>query len=319
MTAPRATPLDGLRIAAIIPCYNEEVAVAKVVQDVREALPTADIYVYDNKSTDRTAEVARAAGAIVRTEESKGKGNVLRRAFADIDADVYVLTDGDDTYGTAQLPAMVSKLVSGPYDHVLGVREESGITAYRPGHSFGNRAFNRIVSWLFRQHVSDMLSGCRVMSRRFVKSFPLLSREFEIETEMTIHYCSLRIPNAEMPVEFRERPEGSSSKLHTFRDGFKILRLITNLVRHEKPIAFHTVLGTILWVMALIIGLPVVFEFAQTGYVERLPSAVLASSIAVLGFVAWIMGLALEAVTRSRHENARLAYLGLEPLMPPKN
>ncbi len=302
---------DDLRLGVIIPCYNEEAAIAKVVADIKLTLPTADIYVYDNNSSDETAARAAAAGAIVRTELAKGKGNVVRRAFADVEADVYVLIDGDDTYDVASIPPMINALLDGPFDHVLGVRyqREGTADAYRPGHSIGNRAFNALVGWLFRESIGDMLSGCRVFSRRFVKSFPAISHEFEIETELTIHYCSLRIPHTEMPVGFGERAIGTESKLRTFRDGFKILNLVLHLVRHERPVAFHGLLGLIVFFVALIIGIPVITEFFTTGLVLRLPSAVLASSLVILGAVTWVVGLLLEGVTRSRHENARLIYL----------
>ncbi|MET0861563.1 MAG: glycosyltransferase, partial [Microbacterium sp.] len=217
-------------IAAIIPCHNEEAAVGRVVSDLRDAVPDMLIYVYDNASSDRTSEIAAAHGAVVRHELTKGKGNVVRRAFADVDADIYVLIDGDDTYATKDLPAMIAALRSGPYDHVLGVRTETGTGAYRAGHALGNRGFNWLVGRVFKSPVTDMLSGYRVMSRRFVKSFPALSREFEIETELTVHAMSLRVPQTEVPVGFKDRPEGSESKLRTYRDGFRILSLIVELV-----------------------------------------------------------------------------------------
>jgi glycosyltransferase involved in cell wall biosynthesis len=225
-------------IAAVIPCHDEETAIARVVADLRQAVPDLHVYVYDNASTDRTAEVAAAAGATVRREHVKGKGNVVRRAFADVDADIYVLIDGDDTYAARDLPAMIDALRSGPYDHVLGVRVDGAQTAYRPGHALGNRGFNWLVGRVFGTPVGDMLSGYRVMSRRFVKSFPALSREFEIETELTVHAMSLRVPGTEVPVGFKDRAEGSESKLRTYHDGFRILSLIVQLVRHERPLMF---------------------------------------------------------------------------------
>ena len=305
-------------IAVIVPCYNEEDGIAKVVGDLRAALPTSAIYVYDNNSTDATASVAAEAGAIVRRELAKGKGNVVRRAFADIDADIYVMIDGDDTYEADDIPAMIDLLISGPYDHVLGVRQESREVsdAYRPGHAWGNKAFNALVGWCFGELVGDMLSGCRVFSRRFVKSFPALSREFEIETELTVHYSVLRIPHAEAPERFRERAEGSESKLHTVRDGIKSLRLLVNLVRHERPVLFYGIASLLLIVVALILGLPVVTSYISTGLVPRLPTAVLASSFVILAAVSAVLGLLLDGVTRLRRETARLSYLRLSAPEP---
>jgi len=304
----------GLKIAAIVPCYNEELSVAKVVADLKEAVPGIDVYVYDNASTDDTAKIALAAGAIVRHEYNKGKGNVLRRAFADVDADVYVLIDGDDTYDASAAPRMIETLLSGPYDHVLGVRKEDTSTAYRPGHSAGNKAFNGIVSFLFRQRVNDMLSGYRVFSRRFVKSFPAVSREFEIESELTVHSLSLRIPQTEMSVGFRDRPEGSESKLSTVKDGTRIMAVVLNLVRHERPILFHGVLAGILAAVALILGIPVVATFFETGLVGQFPTAFLAASLMILAVVTWLIGFVLDAIKHARHESARLRYLALAPV-----
>ncbi len=228
------------RIAAIVPCYNEEAAVASVVCDLKRAVPGITVYVYDNNSTDRTAAVAADAGAIVRTERRRGKGNVVRRAFADIDADIYLLIDGDDTYDAAAAPEMIAALENGPLDHVLGVRRvAAGKSAYRPGHEAGNRLFNRLVGFLFGETVTDMLSGYRVFSRRFVKSFPALSREFEIETELTVHTMRLRVTQTEIRVGFKDRPDGSKSKLRTYHDGLRIVRLIAQLLQHERPVVFY--------------------------------------------------------------------------------
>ncbi|KAF5294003.1 hypothetical protein FQR65_LT20014 [Abscondita terminalis] len=250
---------EHLRIAAIVPCYNEEASVALVVADLIAAVPGIQVYVYDNNSSDRTSEVAAAAGAIVRREERKGKGNVVRRAFADVDADVYLLIDGDDTYEAAAAPQMIEMLLSGPYDHVLGCRaDDPAQTAYRPGHAQGNRMFNRLVGSLFGERVTDMLSGYRVFSRRFVKSFPALSSGFEIETELTVHSMALRVPQREVAVGFKDRPEGSESKLNTFSDGFKILWLITRLFAHERPFAFHGFLAALSMLFAVIFGIPVI-------------------------------------------------------------
>ena len=302
---------DDLVIAAIVPCHNEAAAIAKVVTDLIQAVPGIQVYVYDNRSTDGTDEIARAAGATVRYEEQKGKGNVVRRAFSDIDADVYLLIDGDDTYDAFAAPGMIELLLDGPYDHILGVRTESEVasSAYRPGHAAGNRAFNSLVSRLFGLRVTDMLSGYRIFSRRFVKSFPAVSREFEIETELTVHSMSLRIPQREVEVGFRDRPEGSESKLNTVKDGFKILGLIAHLIRHERPLAFHGIVGAVVAVIAILIAIPVFIEYGETGLVPRFPTAFLAASLMILAVLTWLVGLILDGIMRSRRESARLVYL----------
>jgi glycosyltransferase involved in cell wall biosynthesis len=300
---------DSPRIAAIVPCHNEELAIAKVVHDLRVAVPAMDVYVYDNASTDDTARVAREAGAIVRHESTKGKGNVVRRAFADIDSDIYVLIDGDDTYDTTDLPMMIDTLLEGPYDHVLGVRRETGDGAYRRGHELGNKGFNWLVSGVFKSEVSDMLSGYRVFSRRFVKSFPALSREFEIETELTVHAMSLRVPQTEKQVGFRDRPAGSESKLRTYHDGFRILSLIIGLIRHERPMLFYGILGAIIAIIGVLIGFPVIIDFLSTGLVPRLPTAILAVGIVITAILTGMIGLVLDGVLKSRREFSRLNYL----------
>jgi glycosyltransferase involved in cell wall biosynthesis len=307
-------------IAAIVPCFNEETAVGKVVCDLKRAVPGITVYVYDNNSTDRTAAIAAEAGAVVRTERRRGKGNVVRRAFADIDADIYVLIDGDDTYDATAAPTMIAALQDGPLDHVLGVRRvAAGQSAFRPGHEAGNRLFNRLVGFLFREVVTDMLSGYRVLSRRFVKSFPALSREFEIETELTVHTMRLRVPQTEVKIGFKDRPDGSVSKLRTYHDGFRILRLIGQLLHHERPVVFYG-MGTLLFtILGLIFGIPVIVEFWRTGLVPRLPTAVLASSLILIAILTFMVGLILNGVLRAREEAARLAYLrwsavaGLDP------
>lgn len=298
-------------IAAIVPCYNEAATVAKVVTDLRNAVPGMSIYVYDNNSTDGTAEVAAAAGAIVRTELRKGKGNVVRRAFGDIEADIYLIIDGDDTYEAAAAPEMIRALIDGPYDHILGVRTqpEGSESAYRPGHELGNRAFNRLVTGLFGDPVTDMLSGYRVFSRRFVKSFPALSREFETETELAVHTANLRLPTKEVPVGFSDRPEGSESKLRTFHDGFRILRLILRLVQHERPLLAFGTVSLVFVLIALLLGLPVVFEFFRTGDVERFPTAFLAASVMILAMLSMTIGIMMNGLLLARQEAARLAYL----------
>jgi glycosyltransferase involved in cell wall biosynthesis len=298
------------RIAAIVPCYNEEAAVRKVVCDLKQAVPEATIYVYDNNSTDRTVAVAAEAGAVVRTERRRGKGNVVRRAFADIDADIYILIDGDDTYDAAAAPAMIAALQDGPLDHVLGVRQQTTArSAYRPGHEAGNQMFNRLVGFLFGEAVTDMLSGYRVLSRRFVKSFPALSREFEIETELTVHTMRLRVPQTEVRVGFRDRPDASVSKLRTYHDGFRILRLVAQLLQHERPVVFYGLGAAFFMILGLILGIPLIVEFAETGLVPRLPTALLASSLILIAILSFVVGLILNGVLRVRAEAARLEYL----------
>ncbi len=305
------------RIAAIVPCHNEEVTVAKVVTDLKAAVPGITVYVYDNRSTDATAQRARAAGAVVRREERPGKGNVIRRAFSDIEADVYVTIDGDDTYEAADLPAMIEKLLSGPCDHVLGVRQDDpDNSAYRPGHAAGNAAFNRLTGKLFGDTVSDMLSGYRVYSRRFVKSFPALSRRFEIETELTVHQMALRLPGAEHPVGFRDRPAGSESKLSTVKDGVRILLTLARLVRVERPTAFYGVITALFALGCVLFGVPVIAEFVRTGLVPRLPTAVLAASCALLAALCAVAGLILDGQRLARREVARLRYLALATPVP---
>lgn len=299
-----------LRIAAIVPCHNEEAAVAKVVGDLQHAVPGIVVYVYDNLSTDATADKARAAGAVVRTETCKGKGNVVRRAFADIEADVYVMIDGDDTYDAFAAPTMIRTLLDGPYDQVLGLRRaQPGADAYRAGHETGNKVLNGMVGWVFGENVVDMLSGFRVFSRRFVKSFPAVSREFEIETELTVHSLHLRVPYTAVEVGFRDRPPGSVSKLRTYHDGFKILSLILGLARHERPVAFYGLLGTLWWAISIVLIVPIVVEFYEIHQVPRFPTLFLGFTLLLLGCLAWTAGLILGGIRRSRHEAARLMYL----------
>jgi len=296
-----------------VPCLNEEATVATVVADLSAALPGITVYVYDNGSTDRTVEVARAAGAIVREEARKGKGHVVRRAFGDVQADVFVIVDGDATYDVSELPMMIDLLHAGPYDQVVGVRRTAGSTAYRKGHSAGNMFFNRVVGTIFGEPVQDMLSGFRVLSKRFVKSFPVRSRGFEVETELTVHAVGLRVPTVHVDVAFRDRPPGSESKLRTYHDGFKILNLIVKLARYERPQPFHAAIAGLLGVLSLVLGLPVILEYFDTGLVRRFPTAILASSIAIIAVLALVMGTLLEAHRRVRDEGARLAYLRLPP------
>ncbi len=301
------------RIAAIVPCHNEEAAVAKVVSDLQASVPGMTVYVYDNCSTDRTVERARAAGATVCSEPLKGKGNVVRRAFADIDADIYLLVDGDDTYDPAAAPGMIEKLVRENLDHVVGVRRQVADSragsAYRPAHEMGNRVLNKIVAAIFGDSMGDMLSGYRVFSRRFVKSFPAVSREFEIETELTVHCLALRIPSTPVPVNFRDRAEGSESKLRTYRDGWRILNVILSLTRHERPMYFFGVLAGLGGLVATLLALPVFLTYLHTGFVPRLPTLFVASFLLVISCLGLMAGLVLDGIRKSRHEASRLSYM----------
>ncbi len=310
--APSAREDEALaRVAVIIPCYNEDAAIAGVVTAFRAALPYARIYVYDNNSKDRTTERAAAAGAIVRGEFRQGKGNVVRRMFADIEADIYVLVDGDDTYDAAAAPELVRKLVDDDLDIVCGRRVATGEAAYRPGHVLGNRLLTGLTAAMFGIEVKDLLSGYRVMSRRFVKSFPFTAEGFGIETEMTVHAVRLLMPMAEVETAYKERAAGSVSKLNTWRDGFRILLTITSLVREERPLIFFTLIFIVLAGASAILGIPVVTEYLRTGLVPRLPTAVLATGLMVLGWLSLASGLILDTVTRGRWELKRLAYLAI--------
>ena len=297
------------RIAVLIPCYNEEVAIGQVVRDFRASLPAAIIHVYDNNSSDRTREVARAAGAVVRIETLQGKGHVVRRMFADIEADLYVLVDGDGTYDAQAAPALIQRLREGGLDMVNASRVTDRTAAYRRGHVLGNRVLTGLVNTIFGKRLSDMLSGYRVFSRRFVKSFPALSAGFETETELTVHALELRMPIAEMPTRYIERQEGSTSKLRTYRDGIRILRTIIILMKQERPFAFFSVIGLALLIAGLAFGIPVVLQFLATGSVPKLPSAVLAMGLVMVACLSFVCGLILDSVTRGRLEFKRLAYL----------
>lgn len=301
------------RIAVLIPCFNEEPSIAKVVADFRAALPDAALFVFDNNSTDRTAAVAAAAGATVRREALQGKGNVVRRMFADVEADVYVMVDGDATYDAQAAPGMVRQIIQDKLDMVVGARIPSAQDAYRLGHRAGNRLLSGAVAHFFGKQFSDMLSGYRVFSRRFVKSFPSLSGGFEIETELTVHALELRLPVAEVSTPYVGRPKGSSSKLSTWRDGWRILRLIVVLYKNERPFRFFTWLSAALGVTALALGAPLVITFIETGLVPRMPTAILATGLVLLSALSFITGLILDTVTRGRREIKRLAYLANPP------
>lgn len=296
-------------VAVIVPCHNEAAAIARVVQEFRRCLPIAQIYVYDNGSTDDTARIARDNGAIVRHEPLPGKGNVVRRMFADVEADIYLMVDGDGTYDATAAPGLVERLVSDGLDMVNCARVPTVEGVYRPGHRFGNRILTGLVARVFGKRLGDMLSGYRVMSRRFVKSFPALSTGFEIETEITVHALELRAPIAEMSAPYFERPEGSTSKLHTVGDGLRILRLIVHLVKEERPLQLFCAIFAALLVTSLALGVPVVMQFLATGLVGRLPTAVLAMGLMILAFLNLFCGLVLDTVTRGRRELKRLVYL----------
>ena len=301
--------MDSLRIAVILPCYNEEAAIGQTIAGFREALPGAAIYVYDNNSRDRTVELARAAGATVRTERQQGKGHVVRRMFADVDADIYVMADGDLTYDPKAAPEMVRRLVAEQLDMVVGTRLHEVADAYRGGHVIGNRLFTALLAGLFGRSFTDIFSGYRVFSRRFVKSFPVLSAGFEIETEMSVHALELRMPVDEVETAYGARPEGSASKLNTYRDGWRILKTIAVLYRIERPVLFYGSLGGLLMLAAVILAIPLVLTYLDTGLVPRFPTAILVTGMTIVAVLSFFAGLILDTVTRGRREMRRLAYL----------
>jgi hypothetical protein len=299
------------RIAVLVPCYNEEAAIEKVVQDFRAALPAAVIYVYDNNSKDQTAAHAKKAGAVVRCETKQGKGSVVRRMFADVEADIYVLVDGDDTYDATAAPMLVRALVAQGLDVVSGRRIAVAETAYRAGHRFGNWLLTGLTAAMFQVKLADLLTGYRVLSRRFVKSFPFTAEGFGIETELTVHAVRLLMPMEEIDTCYKERPAGSISKLNTFHDGLRILFTIIALVREERPLLFFVGVTVLLGLISLMFGTPVVLEYFRTGLVPRLPTAILAMGLMVLAFLSLASGLILDTVTRGRWELKRIAYLAI--------
>ncbi|MCP3391654.1 glycosyltransferase family 2 protein [Bradyrhizobium sp. CCGB12] len=302
------------RVAVLVPCYNEEAAVATVVADFRKALPAAEVYVYDNNSTDRTAAIAREAGAIVRSERRQGKGHVVRRMFADVEADVYVLVDGDATYDAPSAPRMIDKLLDEHLDMVVGLRVDQSQAAYRRGHRMGNRLFTGFLASTFGHAFKDMLSGYRVFSRRFVKSFPVLSDGFEIETEFAVYALELSLPAAEIETPYYARPEGSFSKLNTWQDGLRIFNTMLKLNRSERPLRFFSAIGIVFALLSIALGLPVVITFLETGLVPRLPTAVLSMGLMIMALLSASSGLVLDTVTRGRREMKMLAYLSQPPL-----
>ncbi|RDE06380.1 glycosyltransferase family 2 protein [Sphingomonas aracearum] len=297
------------RIAVILPCYNEEAAIGQTVAGFRAALPTATVYVYDNNSRDRTAEVARAAGAVVRTERVQGKGAVVRRMFADVEADVYVMADGDATYDAASAPMLVDRLIEEQLDMVVGARVTQATAAYRRGHRFGNALLTGMLARLFGRSFTDILSGYRVFSRRFVKSYPALSTGFEIETDISVHALELKMPVAEIETPYFERPEGSVSKLATYSDGWRISTTILTLYRIERPLLFFGLIGAALALLAFVLCVPLLVTYLQTGLVPRFPTAILATGLMILAFLNGFAGLILDTVVRGRREVRRLSYL----------
>jgi glycosyltransferase involved in cell wall biosynthesis len=306
--APRQRA-NAARVAVLLPCYNEEAAIAQTVAGFRAALPGATIFVYDNNSSDRTCEVAAAAGAVVRRERMQGKGNVVRRMFADVEADIYIMADGDATYDPAAAPELVRRLVDEQLDMVVGARKSEVEEAYRRGHRLGNRLFTGLLSSLFGRTFSDIFSGYRVFSRRFVKSFPALSRGFETETEISVHALELAMPVAEVVTAYGARPEGSQSKLSTYRDGWRIMKTILHLFRIERPVLFYGGFAAALAALALVLAIPLIVTFAQTGLVPRFPTAVLVTGLMIVSFISFAVGLILDTVVRGRREVRRLFYL----------
>ena len=302
---------DPYKIAVLLPCYNEEAAIAKVVGDFRAALPDATIFVFDNNSTDNTAAAAEAAGAEVYREKRQGKGFVVRRMFSDVEADIYVLADGDATYDAPSAPRMIERLLAERLDMVVGIRIDSEQAAYRVGHRTGNKLLTGFVATVFGPTFNDMLSGYRVFSRRFVKSFPVLSGGFEIETELTIHALELGLAVEEIETPYYARPEGSASKLNTWRDGSRILRTIVKLYRTERPLAFFGGIGIALALASIGFAIPIFVTYAKTGLVPRFPTAILSTGLMLLAFLSGIAGLVLDTVTRGRQEVKLLAYLSL--------
>jgi glycosyltransferase involved in cell wall biosynthesis len=296
-------------IAVLLPCYNEEAAIGRTVAGFRAALPSATIYVYDNNSGDRTMEVARAAGAIVRAERMQGKGNVVRRMFADVDADIYVMADGDATYDAASAPALVARLLDQQLDMIVAARVSEAELAYRRGHRFGNALLTGMLARLFGRSFTDILSGYRVFSRRFVKSFPSLSAGFEIETEISVHALELKMPCAEIETPYFARPEGSASKLSTYGDGWRILRTIITLYRFERPLLFFRTFGLALALLAIVLAAPLIVTYMQTHLVPRFPTAILATGLVIVAALCFFSGLILDTVVRGRREVRRLAYL----------
>ncbi|HEY8011767.1 MAG TPA: glycosyltransferase [Rudaea sp.] len=300
---------EALRIVVLIPCHNEAPAIAKVVADFRAALPAASVYVFDNNSTDATVEIASRAGACVRRVGLQGKGNVLRRMFADIDADVYLLVDGDDTYDAASAPKLIELLTSESLDMVVGVRASTAAAAYRRGHVYGNRLLTGFLSWLFGRSCTDILSGYRAFSRRFVKSFPVFSSGFEIETELTVHALEMSMSIGEVVTPYKERAQGSASKLRTYSDGLRILLTMLRLFSSERPLTFYGSISVVLAAVSVVLAVPVVDTYLETGLVPRLPTAILSTGLMLMSALSFFAGLILATVTKGRRELKALFYL----------
>jgi glycosyltransferase involved in cell wall biosynthesis len=308
--------IEQYRIAVLLPCCNEAAGIAKVVAAFKNALPTATVYVYDNNSRDNTAEIATAAGAVVQHEIYQGKGCVVRRMFSDIEADIYVMADGDETYEPAAAPELIRKLVEENLDMVVGSRVETDAKAYRSGHKFGNRVLTGLVKYLFGYAFKDILSGYRVMSRRFVKSFPIHSHGFEIETEMSVHALQLQLPVAEVPTKYGVRPEESSSKLRTYRDGFRIFFTIVGLLTHERPRLLFGTIALLLTLLSFGLAMPIFYDFWMTGEVKRFPTAFLCMGLVLLASQVLAFGFLFHSVRRGRIEAKRLAYLAQMGYVP---
>ena len=306
--------MKNYSIAVLLPCFNEATTIAGVVKHFREIMPEATIYVYDNNSTDRTIQQAEQAGAVIRREVLQGKGNVVRRMFADIEADVYVLSDGDETYDVASAPKMVSTLIRNKLDMVAASRVSTETTAYRPAHQFGNRFLSGLVAWLFGDRFKDILTGYRVFSRRFVKSFPALSWGFEIETELTVHALELRMPSEEIETRYHPRPAGSESKLNTWRDGTRIFMTILLLLKEVRPMFFFTSISLLLATASVLLAWPLLTTYIETGLVPRFPTAILSTGLMSIAFITMICGIILDSVTRGRREIKRMSYLNIPSL-----
>ncbi len=299
------------KIAVLIPCYNEEKTIGQVIDSFHQYCPQADVYVYDNNSTDKTVEIAQQHGAIVHHEPKQGKGNVVRRMFADVEADIYVMTDGDSTYDISRVPEMLKLLEAEQLDMVVGTRQETQTACYRSGHRFGNRLLNALVQTFFHASVKDMLSGLRVFSKRFIKTFPAQSGGFEIETELTIYTLSEKLPMKEIDTKYFARPEGSKSKLSTYRDGMRILHTIIWLVKDERPMLFFSIIAAILFSLSIVLAIPLMVEFLRSGLVPRFPTAILVTGIMICAVLSLLVGCILDSVANFRKENRRQKYLAM--------
>ena len=297
------------KIVCLIPCLNEEQTLVKVINDLNKYLSKPEIHVFDNNSKDNSLSLAKQNGAIVHSVSDLGKGNVVRRMFADVSGDVFVMVDADDTYELKNLDSMIKKLLNENLDMIVGKRISSTVNAYRPGHKLGNRIFSKLVKLIFGDVIDDLFSGLRIFSKRFVKSFPGHSSGFEIETELTIHALEQRLPVAEVDCNYKARPKGSVSKLNTFKDGFRILNVILILIKDEKPLLFFSILSFSFIFLSLFLGIPVILEYLETGLVDRLPTAILSGLNMIIAFLSFFSGLILDVIKKSRHERKRFNYV----------